>query len=259
MSRYTIGLIGNPNCGKTTLFNALTGLRQKVGNWPGVTVDRKMGYFELGDDQVEVVDLPGTYSLDAVSSASLDEAIAREYALSGEADVIVNIVDASNLERNLYLTTQLMEMRVPLVLAVNMLDLAARPACASIAEAGETTRLPRGAACRGQGRGGGRTQEARCRTGRWRIERGVKIEYAPLIEKALAVLEPLVRDFAAEQKVDARWLGVKLLENDPGVLAAVDAACAPRPSGCRKRSRRIWTRRRTCSSPMRVTPSFTRR
>ena len=224
MSRYTIGLIGNPNCGKTTLFNALTGSRQKVGNWPGVTVDRKVGYFELGDDQVEVVDLPGTYSLDAVSSASLDEAIARDYALSGEADLIVNIVDASNLERNLYLTTQLMEMRVPVVLALNMLDMAR--------EAGVRIDLPKLekrlgcpvvplVAAKGEGVDGLKKRVVELAGSG--IERGVELEYAPLIEKALAVLEPLVRDFAAEHKVDARWLGVKLLENDPGVSAAVDA------------------------------------
>lgn len=222
MSRYTIGLIGNPNCGKTTLFNALTGSRQKVGNWPGVTVDRKVGYFDLEDTQVEVVDLPGTYSLDAISSASLDEAIARDYALSGEADLIVNIVDASNLERNLYLTTQLMEMRVPVVLALNMLDMAR--------EAGVRIDLPKLerrlgcpvvplVAAKGEGVDGLKRRVVELAGAG--LERGVELEYAPPIEEALAVLEPLLGEFAAEHQVDARWLGVKLLENDPGVSAAV--------------------------------------
>ena len=120
----TIGLVGNPNCGKTTLFNALTGSRQHVGNWPGVTVERKTGVFTHQGKEVEVVDLPGAYSLDAIGSSSLDEQVARHYVLAHEADLIVNIVDASNLERNLYLTTQLLEMRVPLVLALNMSDVA---------------------------------------------------------------------------------------------------------------------------------------
>ncbi|MDR3056017.1 MAG: Fe(2+) transporter permease subunit FeoB [Zoogloeaceae bacterium] len=120
----TIGLVGNPNCGKTTLFNALTGSRQRVGNWPGVTVERKVGAFTHRGKDVEVVDLPGAYSLDAIGSGSLDEQVARHYVLAHEADLIVNIVDASNLERNLYLTTQLLEMRVPLVLALNMGDVA---------------------------------------------------------------------------------------------------------------------------------------
>ncbi|MDR1888170.1 MAG: Fe(2+) transporter permease subunit FeoB [Zoogloeaceae bacterium] len=120
----TIGLVGNPNCGKTTLFNALTGSRQRVGNWPGVTVEKKSGAFTHKGKEVEVVDLPGAYSLDAIGGTSLDEQVARHYVLAHEADLIVNIVDASNLERNLYLTTQLLEMRVPLVLALNMGDVA---------------------------------------------------------------------------------------------------------------------------------------
>ena len=122
--RLTIGLVGNPNCGKTTLFNALTGSRQRVGNWPGVTVERKSGSFTHKGREVEVVDLPGTYSLDVIGGTSLDEQVARNYVLAHEADLIVNIVDASNLERNLYLTTQLLEMRVPLILALNMTDVA---------------------------------------------------------------------------------------------------------------------------------------
>lgn len=119
MKTMTIGVVGNPNCGKTTLFNALTGAKQHVGNWPGVTVERKVGEYLHDGQKVQVVDLPGIYSLSAMS---VDEQVAREYILSGEADVIVNIVDASNLERNLYLTVQLLEMRVPVIIALNMMD-----------------------------------------------------------------------------------------------------------------------------------------
>jgi ferrous iron transport protein B len=100
MSAIKIGLAGNPNCGKTTLFNALTGAKQKVGNWPGVTVERKTGVYTHKDKELEVVDLPGIYSL---SATSLDEMISRDFVISGEPDLILNIVDASNLERNLYL------------------------------------------------------------------------------------------------------------------------------------------------------------
>ena len=125
MTKITIGLVGNPNCGKTTLFNALTGASQRVGNWPGVTVERKSGFFKLADSTVEVVDLPGIYSLVMASAdGSLDEKIACEYILNGGADVIVNILDASNLERNLYLTMQLLEMQVPVILVLNMMDIA---------------------------------------------------------------------------------------------------------------------------------------
>jgi len=121
MKKHVIGVVGNPNCGKTTLFNAMTGAKQRVGNWPGVTVDRKSGGYSHAGRKIEVVDLPGIYSL---SAASPDEEVARDYILSGAADLIVNIIDASNIERNLYLTVQLLEMRVPMVLALNMMDMA---------------------------------------------------------------------------------------------------------------------------------------
>jgi ferrous iron transport protein B len=121
----TIGLVGNPNCGKTTVFNALTGARQRIGNWPGVTVERKSGFFTEKNTTVEVVDLPGAYSLSVVSdSAAIDERIACDYIWNRNADVIVNILDASNLERNLYLTLQLLEMQIPVIIAVNMMDVA---------------------------------------------------------------------------------------------------------------------------------------
>lgn len=119
-----ICIVGNPNCGKTTLFNALTGSKQKVGNWPGVTVDKKTGHYSFDGDEIELVDLPGIYSITPASSSGEDERIARDYILTDEAQAVVNIVDASNLERNLYLTAQLIEMRVPVVVAVNMLDIA---------------------------------------------------------------------------------------------------------------------------------------
>ncbi|WP_237385804.1 Fe(2+) transporter permease subunit FeoB [Xenorhabdus sp. Sc-CR9] len=125
MKQLTIGLIGNPNAGKTTLFNQLTGSRQRVGNWAGVTVERKTGHFTTHDHQVELVDLPGTYSLTTISEqTSIDEQIACHYILSGEADMLINVVDASNLERNLYLSLQLIELGVPCIIALNMLDIA---------------------------------------------------------------------------------------------------------------------------------------
>jgi small GTP-binding protein len=121
----TIGVVGNPNCGKTTLFNALTGSRQRVGNWPGVTVERKVGRYRFEGAIVHLVDLPGTYSLDVSDhDLSLDERIARDFIHDREADLVLNILDATNLERNLYLTTQLIEMGRPLVLALNMMDVA---------------------------------------------------------------------------------------------------------------------------------------
>ena len=129
MNTLIVGLIGNPNSGKTTLFNQLTGSRQRVGNWAGVTVERKEGHFSTADHQVTLVDLPGTYSLTTISAqTSLDEQIACHYILGGEADVFINVVDASNLERNLYLTLQLLELGLPCIVALNMLDIAEKQA-----------------------------------------------------------------------------------------------------------------------------------
>ena len=114
-----IALAGNPNCGKTTLFNALTGSSQYVGNWPGVTVEKKEGKLK-GNKSVSIMDLPGIYSL---SPYTLEEVVTRDYLIDEKPDVILNIVDASNLERNLYLTTQLLETGIPVVVALNMMDM----------------------------------------------------------------------------------------------------------------------------------------
>jgi len=121
----TIGLIGNPNAGKTTLFNQLTSRRQRVGNWAGVTVERKEGEFTVDGQQITLIDLPGTYSLTTLSAqTSLDEQIPCHFILGREADLLINVVDASNLERNLYLTMQILELGMPCILALNMLDIA---------------------------------------------------------------------------------------------------------------------------------------
>ncbi len=115
---YKIALAGNPNCGKTTLFNALTGSNQFVGNWPGVTVEKKEGKLKRHKDVI-ITDLPGIYSL---SPYTLEEVVARNYLLSEHPNAILNIIDATNLERNLYLTTQLVELGIPVIVALNMMD-----------------------------------------------------------------------------------------------------------------------------------------
>ena len=119
MADITIALAGNPNAGKTTIFNALTGLRQHTGNWPGKTVEKKEGEIEHDGKTINIVDLPGTYSLTAYSP---EEIIARDYIIQERPDVVINVVDATNLERNLYLTVQILELDVPVVLALNMTD-----------------------------------------------------------------------------------------------------------------------------------------
>ena len=113
-----IALAGNPNCGKTTLFNALTGSNQYVGNWPGVTVEKKEGKLKKHNDVI-ITDLPGIYSL---SPYTLEEVVARNYLIDEKPDVVLNIIDGTNLERNLYLTTQVVELGIPVVVAVNMMD-----------------------------------------------------------------------------------------------------------------------------------------
>jgi len=119
MADLTIALAGNPNAGKTTIFNALTGLRQHTGNWPGKTVEKKEGAIDHDGKTINIVDLPGTYSLTAYSP---EEIIARDYIIEEHPDVVINVVDATNLERNLYLTVQILELDVPVILALNMTD-----------------------------------------------------------------------------------------------------------------------------------------
>ena len=120
-----IALAGNPNCGKTTMFNALTGANQYVGNWPGVTVEKKEGRLKTskGDEEIIITDLPGIYSL---SPYTLEEVVSRDYLLKERPEAVINLVDATNIERNLYLTSQLLELGIPVVIALNMSDLLAK-------------------------------------------------------------------------------------------------------------------------------------
>lgn len=119
-TNLTIGFIGNPNCGKTTLFNAYTGANLKVANWPGVTVEKVEGAIRHHNMNIRLVDLPGTYSL---TSYTMEEIVSRKFILSDEVDVVINVVDASALERSLYLTLQLLELGKPVVMALNMMDI----------------------------------------------------------------------------------------------------------------------------------------
>ena len=119
MKKIKAVLAGQPNCGKSTIFNLVSGIEQHIANYPGVTVDKKTGFFRFDDYKIEMVDLPGTYSF---SSYSLEERVAKEYILNEKPDVIINVVDASNLKRNLYLTFQLLEIGIPVVLVLNMME-----------------------------------------------------------------------------------------------------------------------------------------
>ncbi|MGC8712394.1 MAG: Fe(2+) transporter permease subunit FeoB [Leptodesmis sp.] len=216
MTQATIGLVGNPNCGKTTLFNALTGANQRVGNWPGVTVERKEGGYRAHSQTVTVVDLPGVYSVDAEDNTTgLDELVARDYLLFGEADVIVNIVDASNLERNLYLTTQILEMGVPIIIALNMMDLAAKreiridPHLLS-----DRLGCPVVPLCAHTGKGVPQLKEVIHQALMHPTMPQTYVVYPPVIEEALADLIPVLQTSAITNPAQVRWFALNLLQYD---------------------------------------------
>ena len=210
---FILGLVGNPNCGKTTLFNALTGSTQRVGNWPGVTVEKKSGEYRLDGARFEVVDLPGTYSLDVIDrEVSLDERVARDYVHGGEADLVINIVDASNLERNLYLTTQLAEMGVPLLVALNMTDVAeAKGMRVDVGKLEAELGCPVVAVVASQRKGIAELKAAIHRAAAERPCANASVAYAPAIE---AAVESLVARMEKQAGVSARWLAVRVLEGD---------------------------------------------
>ncbi|SOB93708.1 Fe(2+) transporter permease subunit FeoB [Rhodobacter maris] len=215
MTKRIIGVVGNPNCGKTTLFNALTGARQQVGNWPGVTVERKIGRFRHESAEIELIDLPGTYSLDAAEGdLSIDEQIARDFVAGHEADIVLNIVDASNLERNLYLTAQLLEMKVPMVLAVNMLDIAeARGLKLDLAALSESLGCPVFGVVAAEGRGVGALKAALAAAEALPAPRRASF-HGPQVLAAAETLRPSIEELATARHVDAGWAALSLLESD---------------------------------------------
>lgn len=215
-NKFIIGVVGNPNCGKTTLFNALTGSKQRVGNWPGVTVERKTGHYRFDHVEFELVDLPGTYSLDVTEeNVSLDEKIARDYVAGQEADLIVNIVDASNLERNLYLTSQLIEMKIPMILALNMMD-AARERGFEI----DIDALQAGLGCpvlpvvASTGEGIKELKSAIRMAARDQTITDQSIRYDDAIDQGIVKLTPQIESVAKTHHADPRWLALRLLEGD---------------------------------------------
>ncbi len=222
-SDITIALAGNPNCGKSALFNTLTGIRQKTGNWPGVTVERKEGRFSFDDNSITAIDLPGIYSLDA---SSLDEEVTRDYLLSHDADLVINVVDAGNLERNLYLTVQLLEMGVPIVVALNMMDVA-RKRGISI----DTHKLSVELGCpvipivaiSGEGIQSLLSNMAAVTNGS--ATGGYRLAHEECVEQAISDLLPLIQDNEQRNK---HWLALKLLEDDSDSDDTIDSALKER-------------------------------
>ncbi|WP_236614436.1 Fe(2+) transporter permease subunit FeoB [Dickeya poaceiphila] len=217
-----ICVVGNPNCGKTTLFNVLTGGKQTVGNWPGVTVEKKVGSYRYQQQQVTLVDLPGVYSLNPSSESSEDERVARDYILSGEANLVLNIVDASNLERNLYLTAQLLDMQVPMVVAVNMMDIAAaRKLDIDIAGLQQRLGCPVIPITASQKKGIGMLHEVCHAALAQPVISAVSIPYdAPLSQAAQAIADQLQGQPAIRNPY---WLAIQLLEGDVTVRNRVPA------------------------------------
>ncbi len=213
--RFTVAVVGNPNTGKTTLFNGLTGGKQKIGNWPGVTVEKKTGPLKADKDNVLVVDLPGIYSLSADSE---DEVVARDYILSGEPDLVVNIVDAANLERNLFLTTNLLEMEVPVLLVLNMMDQAEKNNIkidtVLLEEELGVPVVPITATSPGDiSRAVSRIVKE---LGKVKPS-NVEIRYPNEIEELIKEWSPKVEEIAQAFRTTPRWVSLKLLEGDPWV------------------------------------------
>jgi ferrous iron transport protein B len=216
----TIALAGNPNAGKTSIFNGLTGGRQHVGNWPGVTVEKKEGDYQYRGARVHVVDLPGTYTLGAYA---LDEVIARDFILSDEAEVIVNVVDASNLERNLYLTTQLLEMGSNVVVALNMYDVAEKMFHLEPADLSQLLGVPVIATVGTTGRGIDELKAAvNAAAAGPAANRPVRINYGHELEPHIEELSSQLSNLdGLPPSLERRWLALKLLEGDEKVTALV--------------------------------------
>ena len=212
----TIALIGNPNSGKTTVFNKLTGARQHVGNWPGVTVEKKEGSLDYQGYHIRVVDLPGVYSLTAYS---LDEVIARNFVVEGKPDVVVDIVDASSLERNLYLTVQLLEMGARVIVALNMMDQAdLRGHSINTPRLSHLLGIPVVPMSANRNRGTAELLRQIVNVAEKKTQaKPLKIEYGREVEEEIANLEKLVSQTELSQRYSPRWLAVKLLEEDEDI------------------------------------------
>jgi len=211
----TVALAGNPNSGKSTIFNNLTGTRQKVGNWPGVTVEKKEGHLKANGYEITVVDLPGTYSLTAYS---IEEIVARNFILDEKPDVVVGIIDASNLERNLYLATQLRELDTKVIFVLNMADLAReRGAKIDAAKLSELLDVPVVFTVGNRNQGTQELLKTIISVAEAEIDlpRTRRVYYGKDIEKAINELSEFIRKkSSAELPYHIRWIAIKLLEND---------------------------------------------
>ena len=211
MEKITIALAGNPNCGKTTIFNALTGSSQYVGNWPGVTVEKKEGKFR-GNKNIIITDLPGVYSL---SPYTLEEVITRNYLIKETPDVIINLVDGTNLERNLYLTTQLLEIGIPVVIGVNMADLIRKNGGKiDLKKLSEQMGCPvrEVSALKGEGC----NELIQCAVELAKANQVRMHRFSKEVEEAIEEIETLIKGMVPQEYI--RWYASKLFEHDEEVL-----------------------------------------
>ncbi len=216
--KITIALAGNPNSGKTTVFNSLTGARHHVGNWPGVTVEKKEGTCHYQGYTIKVVDLPGVYSLTAYS---LDEVIARNFIVEEKPDAVVDIVDASNLERNLYLAVQLLEMGAPLIIALNMMDQAeSRGYQIDVSQLSYLIGVPVVPMEASHNRGTQELLQEIVKMADGEVQAAIfRLDYGREVEGELTKLEELIsRDEELSRRYSPRWLATKLLEGDEEVV-----------------------------------------
>ncbi len=212
-----VALAGNPNSGKTSLFNELTGARQHVGNWPGVTVEKKEGFLVHEGQKIRVVDLPGTYSLGAYSE---DEVIARNFIIKGTPDVVVNVVDASNLERNLYLTVQLLEMGANVVVALNMFDEAqAKNIEIDVRKLSQLLGVPVVPTVAIRGQGVRELLASVLQVSQKKEPSYLRINYGQEVEEEIAKIEAIIKKKSLVPRgYSPRWVAIKLLENDELIL-----------------------------------------
>jgi len=219
--KLTIALAGNPNSGKTTVFNNLTGARQHVGNYPGVTVEKKEGTFKYKDYKINVVDLPGTYSLTAYS---IDEIVTRNFVIEEKPDVVIDVIDTSNLERNLYLATQFMELGVPLILALNMSDVAKKQGTKiDKNRLSELLGVPIVSTVATKKTGMNKLLDEVLSLAESKIKsEKAAVNYGKEIREELKKLEEILRkDKPLAGKYPSRWLAVKLLEMDEEIVKKI--------------------------------------
>ena len=214
-----VALAGNPNSGKTTMFNELTGSRQHVGNWPGVTVEKKTGRASYQNYSLEVIDLPGTYSLGAYSE---DEVVARDFLTTGDYDVVLNIINSSNLDRNLYFTVQLLEMGVDLIAVLNMADEAEKKGIKiDKNKLGQMLGTPVVETVASKGRG---IDSLLAETVQHRdlSEAALKIDYGSEVEDLISEVVSMLREFDFTSQINQRWAAVKLIEHDPEAVKLLE-------------------------------------